>query len=51
MSVLGELSSRPAKSRINLASLNPDVVFGCIMLLVALLATATYGIDLGFAFF
>jgi len=51
MSVLAEVSSRTTKSRVSLALLNADVVFGGIMLMVALLATATYGLDLGFAFF
>ena len=51
MSVLAEVSSRTTKNRTSLASLNADLVFGGIMLIVALLATATYGIDLGFAFF
>ena len=51
MSVLAEEVSRATTTRTNRASLSADVVFGGIMLIVALLATATYGVDLGFAFF
>ncbi|HLG85311.1 MAG TPA: hypothetical protein VKY22_30300 [Bradyrhizobium sp.] len=51
MSLLAEEVSRATKPRINIASIGADVVFGGIMLIVALLATATYGLDLGFAFF
>jgi hypothetical protein len=51
MTILAEEVSPATKTRINVASLSADVVFGGIMLIVALLATATYGLDLGFAFF
>jgi hypothetical protein len=51
MTIFADEVSRATKTRINVASLNADVVFGSIMVIVALLATATYGLDLGFAFF
>jgi hypothetical protein len=51
MTVLAQAISRATRIRIDVESLSADVIFGGIMLVVALLATATYGLDLSWAFF
>lgn len=51
MTAIAQVISRATGSRIDAASLNADVVFGGIMLVVALFATATYGLDLSWGFF
>jgi hypothetical protein len=51
MTVLAQAISRATGIRIDVKSLSADVIFGGIMLVVALLATATYGLDLSWAFF
>ena len=51
MTALAQVISRTTGTRIDVGSLSANVVFGGIMLLVTLLATATYGLDLSFGFF
>jgi hypothetical protein len=51
MTALAQAISRATGARIDVESVSADFVFGGIMLVVALLATATYGIDLSWAFF
>jgi hypothetical protein len=51
MTALAQAISRATGTRISVESLSADVIFGGIMLVVALFATATYGLDLSWGFF
>jgi hypothetical protein len=51
MSELAQVVSRTNGTRINLSWPNADVVFGGIMALLALIAMATYNLDLSWGFF
>jgi hypothetical protein len=51
MTALAQVISRTTGTRIDVESLSADLIFGSIMLVVALVATTTYGLDLSFGFF
>ena len=51
MTALAQVISRTTGRRIDVETLSADLIFGGIMLVVALFATATYGLDLSWGFF
>lgn len=51
MTALAQVISRTTGRQIDAETLSADVIFGGIMLIVALFATATYGLDLSWGFF
>jgi hypothetical protein len=51
MTALAQVISRTTGRRIDVETFSADLIFGGIMLVVALFATATYGLDLSWGFF
>jgi hypothetical protein len=51
MTALAQVISRTTGIRIDVAKLSAELIFGGIMLVVALFGMATYGLDLSWGFF
>jgi hypothetical protein len=51
MTALAQVILRTTGARIDIESLSAELIFGGILLVVALFGTATYGLDLSWGFF
>jgi hypothetical protein len=51
MTALTQVILRTTGARIDIESFSAELIFGGIMVIVALFATATYGLDLSWGFF
>ena len=51
MTAIAQAISRVTGTEIDVETLSADLIFGGIMLVVALFATVTYGLDLSWGFF